>query len=77
LRRPVFGQRQKSLKIQVLRVSINVNLLIYDDKFSSSVRKLFALIACCHQMLGDLAAALKACSEDLRHDPDAAELLFR
>src|SRR5271166_7054765 len=28
-------------------------------------------------MLGDLAAALNACSEGLRHDPDAAELLFR
>ena len=41
------------------------------------MRKLFALIARCHQMLGDLAAALNACSEGLRHDPDAAELLFR
>ncbi|MGZ3394372.1 MAG: tetratricopeptide repeat protein, partial [Isosphaeraceae bacterium] len=34
-------------------------------------------IARCHQMLGDLAAALNVCSEGLRHDPDAAELLFR
>jgi hypothetical protein len=43
----------------------------------STVRKLFAPIARCHQMLGDLAAASNACSEGLRHDPDAAELLFR
>ena len=43
----------------------------------SIVRKLFALIARCHQMLGDLAAALNACSEGLRIDPDDAELHFR
>jgi tetratricopeptide (TPR) repeat protein len=41
------------------------------------VRKLFALIARRHQMLGDLAAALNACSEGLRIDPDDAELDFR
>ncbi len=39
----------------------------------SIVRKLFALIARCHQMLGDLAEALNACSEGLRIDPDDAE----
>ena len=38
LRRPVFGRRLKSLKIQGLCVSINVIVLIYDDKFSSSMR---------------------------------------
>jgi tetratricopeptide (TPR) repeat protein len=43
----------------------------------SIVRKLFALIARCHQMLGDLPTALNACSEGLRLDPDDAELHFR
>ena len=43
----------------------------------SIVRKLFALIARCHQMLGDLPAALGACAEDLRLDPDDAEIHFR
>ncbi len=40
-------------------------------------RKLFALIARCHQMLGDLPGALAACAEGLSFDPDDAELLFR
>jgi len=43
----------------------------------SIVRKLFALIARCHQMLGDLAAALNACSEGLRIDPYDAEMHIR
>ena len=43
----------------------------------SIVRKLFALIARCHQMLGDLPATLGACAEGLRLDPDDAELHFR
>jgi len=43
----------------------------------SIVRKLFALITRCHQMLGDLPAALNACSEGLRLGPDDAELHFR
>src|SRR5271157_101275 len=43
----------------------------------SIVRKLFALIARCHQMLSDLPAALGACAEGLSFDPDDAELLFR
>jgi tetratricopeptide (TPR) repeat protein len=41
------------------------------------VRKLIALVARCHQMLGDLPAALNACSEGLRLDPDDAELHVR
>ncbi len=41
------------------------------------MRKLYALIARCHQMLGDLPAALSACSEGLRIDPDDAEIHFR
>jgi GT2 family glycosyltransferase len=43
----------------------------------SITRKLFALIARCHQMLGDLPAAIAACAEGLSYDPDDAELLFR
>jgi len=43
----------------------------------SIVRKLFALIARCHQMQGDLPAALNACSEGLRIDPEDAEIHFR
>ena len=43
----------------------------------SITRKLFALIARCHQMLGDSAAALQTCSQGLAFDPDDAELLFR
>ena len=43
----------------------------------SITRKLFALIARCHQMLGDLAGAHEVCSEGLRIVPDDAELLFR
>jgi hypothetical protein len=43
----------------------------------SIVRKFFTLIARCHQMLGDLAAALNACSEDLRVEPDDAAAKHR
>ena len=43
----------------------------------SITRKLFALIARCHQMLGDLPGALAVCSEGLSFDPSDAELLFR
>ena len=43
----------------------------------SIVRKLFALIARCHQMLGDVPSALGACSEGLRIDPSDAEPHFR
>ena len=43
----------------------------------STVRKLFALIARCHQMLGHFPAALNACSEGLRLDPDDAEIHYR
>ncbi len=41
------------------------------------VRKLFALIARCHQMLEDIPSALNACAAGLRLDPDDAEIHFR
>jgi tetratricopeptide (TPR) repeat protein len=43
----------------------------------SITRKLFALIARAHQMLGDSEAALRVCAEGLSFDPEDAELLFR
>jgi tetratricopeptide (TPR) repeat protein len=43
----------------------------------SITRKLFALIARAHQMLGNLQGALAVCAEGLSFDPDDAELLFR
>ena len=44
---------------------------------TQDARKLFALIARCHQMRGDLTSALAVCAEGLSFDPDDAELLFR
>ncbi len=43
----------------------------------SITRKLFALIARSHQMLGDTGAALRVCAEGLSLDPDDAELWHR
>jgi glycosyltransferase involved in cell wall biosynthesis len=43
----------------------------------SITRKLFALIARAHQMLGDTTAALRTCAEGLSFDAQDAELLFR
>ncbi len=43
----------------------------------SITRKLFALIARCHQMLGDTGTALRVCAEGLSLDPDDAELWHR
>jgi tetratricopeptide (TPR) repeat protein len=43
----------------------------------SIVRKLYALIARAHQLLGAPEAALAACAAGLAVDPDDAELLFR
>ncbi len=43
----------------------------------SITRKLYALIARSHQMLGETTQALSACATGLRCDPDDAELLFR
>jgi glycosyltransferase involved in cell wall biosynthesis len=51
--------------------------LAHSAPSDSITRKLFALIARAHQMLGDTAAALRACGEGLRFDPEDAELLFR
>ena len=41
------------------------------------MRKLFALIARVHQMLGESQAALQTCANGLKLDPDDAELWFR
>ena len=43
----------------------------------SIVRKLYALIARHHQMLGESQAALQVCTEGLNLDPGDAELWFR
>jgi glycosyltransferase involved in cell wall biosynthesis len=43
----------------------------------SITRKLFALIARAHQMMGNSAAALRVCDEGLSLDPEDAELWFR
>jgi tetratricopeptide (TPR) repeat protein len=43
----------------------------------SITRKLFALIARCRQILGDLEGALTICTEGLLFDLDDAELLLR
>lgn len=43
----------------------------------SITRKLYALVARCHQALGEIDSALVACEEGLALDPDDAELLFR
>jgi len=43
----------------------------------SITRKLYALIARCHQMTGDPARALETCAAGLAVDPDDAELHFR
>jgi tetratricopeptide (TPR) repeat protein len=51
--------------------------LAHSAPSDSITRKLFALIARAHQMLGDGEAALRACGEGLRFDPEDAKLLFR
>jgi tetratricopeptide (TPR) repeat protein len=43
----------------------------------SITRKLYALIARAHQMLGEPAQAIAACAAGMQTDPDDAELLFR
>jgi len=43
----------------------------------SITRKLFALIARVHQMVGDSQQALRTCDEGLKLDPEDAELWFR
>jgi hypothetical protein len=43
----------------------------------SIVRKLFALLARTHQMMGDSQGALAACAKGLELDPNDAELWFR
>ena len=41
------------------------------------MRKLYALIARAHQMMGDSQAALRTCAEGLSLDAEDAELWFR
>jgi glycosyltransferase involved in cell wall biosynthesis len=53
------------------------NSLAQSAPSDSITRKLFALIARAHQMLGDPAAALRTCAEGLVIDPDDAELWHR
>ena len=43
----------------------------------SIVRKLYALIARAHQMMGNSQAAIQTCLEGLKLDPQDAELWFR
>ena len=43
----------------------------------SIVRKLYALIARVHQMMGETREALRTCAEGLKLDPEDAELWFR
>jgi glycosyltransferase involved in cell wall biosynthesis len=45
--------------------------------FDSVPRQIYALIAHAHQMLGDLEAAVRTCSQGLESDPANAELWFR
>jgi tetratricopeptide (TPR) repeat protein len=51
--------------------------LAHSAPSDSITRKLFALIARAHQMLGDSEAALRVCAEGLAIDAEDAELLFR
>ncbi len=51
--------------------------LTHSAPTDSITRKLFASLARCHQMLGDIPTAMSACSEGLSFDPEDAELLFR
>ncbi len=51
--------------------------LAHSAPSDSITRKLFALIARAHQMLGDTGAALRACAEGLSLHPEDAELWFR
>jgi hypothetical protein len=45
--------------------------------WDSITRKLYALIARSHQMLGELSAALRTCADGLAIEPQDAELWFR
>ena len=51
--------------------------LAHSAASDSITRKLFALMARAHQMMGDSRSALRACAQGLALDPDDAELLFR
>jgi glycosyltransferase involved in cell wall biosynthesis len=51
--------------------------LAHSAPTDSITRKLFALIARAHQMLGDAGAAIRVCAEGLSLEPEDAELWFR
>jgi GT2 family glycosyltransferase len=64
-----LGKYAESLKF--LRESIAAS-----DPGDSIVRKLYVLVARCHQGLGQPAEAIAACVEGRKYYPDDAELLF-
>jgi GT2 family glycosyltransferase len=65
-------RREWSAALEYLRGSLSGS-----TPGDSIVGKTYALMARCHQMLGDPAAALDSCDAGLRAAPDDAELLFR
>jgi tetratricopeptide (TPR) repeat protein len=63
---------QSALALPLLRRSLELS---HPD--DSIVRKLYALIAQCHRLLGQYREALAACQAGRNHYPDDTELLFQ